>query len=61
MASKKCNCTWRDDQPGAVVFVLLVIALALLFPHDACRPKSDVEPNPVTVSADSDDTGTHEH
>ena len=54
MAAKKRNWTWREDTPGAVVFVLLVIALAIFFPHDTCRPKSDVEPD-VTVSADSDD------
>ena len=53
MASKKRSWTWKEEQPGAVILVALIIAIALLFPHESCRPNSDVEPH-VTVSPDGD-------
>jgi hypothetical protein len=28
---------WRDEQPAAIVLVVLILALALFFPRSACR------------------------
>jgi hypothetical protein len=36
---------WNEEQPGVIVIVVLVLAFALLFPHNACRGRI-VAPGP---------------
>jgi hypothetical protein len=40
---------WSEEQPGVIMVVVLVLAFALLFPHEACRGRSFVEPPGTTA------------
>ncbi len=49
MAEKTRTWVWRDEQPGAVIFVALIICLLLFFPREGCQADAGFEASAPSV------------
>lgn len=55
--SSKWQLSWGDEDPGAFIFIAIVLSLLFMAPWDACDPLSELKYGPAPEAPEKADKG----